>query len=56
MKTEVPKKVAVLVRVPRALLKQLDTAARIGERSRSREVCVRLADSLKRSRAGGGVA
>nr|WP_315242125.1 hypothetical protein [uncultured Albidiferax sp.] len=37
----------ILVSVPLPLLKRLDSAARMQKRSRTAEVCVRLAESLK---------
>lgn len=38
---------SILIRVPVPLLKRLDAAARTQQRSRTKEVCVRLAASLK---------
>lgn len=37
----------ILIRVPVPLLKRIDAAARAQSRSRTAEVCVRLAESLK---------
>ncbi|CAM8627200.1 hypothetical protein MCEMSHM24_02713 [Comamonadaceae bacterium] len=37
----------ILVSVPVPLLKKLDTAARTQMRSRTKEVCIRLEESLK---------
>lgn len=37
----------VLIRVPTPLLKRVDAAAKQQHRSRTAEVCLRLADSLK---------
>lgn len=41
----------ILVRVPVPLLKRLDRAAKSQGRSRTSEVCLRLADSFKRKAA-----
>lgn len=50
MKSTAPKdtRCAVIARVPRALRKQLDAAAKRACRSRSAELEARLADSLRR--------
>ena len=42
----------ILVRVPVPLLKKLDKAAKAQGRSRTSEVCIRLADSLKSKKSG----
>ena len=46
----------ILISVPVPLLKKLDTAARTEKRSRTAEVCVRLAESLKNKQRTAGVA
>jgi len=42
----------VLIRLPAPLLKKVDAAAAAQRRSRTAEVCLRLADSLKKKGAG----
>lgn len=42
-----PKRIKVLISVPEPLLRKIDAAARIQERDRSREVCLRLQQTLK---------
>lgn len=43
-----PKSKKVLLSVPEPLLKKIDAAARAEQRTRTAEVCLRLAASLKR--------
>lgn len=46
----------VLLRVPAPLLKRVDAAAKEQRRTRTAEVCVRLAESLKKRKSAiGGV-
>ncbi|MEQ1660294.1 MAG: hypothetical protein ABL896_16120 [Hylemonella sp.] len=47
MKNPVKALVPVLIRMPPALLKRLDSAASVQRRSRAAEVCLRLEQSLK---------
>lgn len=42
---------AVLIRLPAPLLKKVDAAAKEQRRSRTAEVCLRLAASMKTTRA-----
>lgn len=43
----------ILVRVPVPLLRKLDKAAKAQGRSRTSEVCIRLADSLRGGKKSG---
>lgn len=50
MKKPAKSLVPVLIRMPPALIKRLDSAASVQRRSRAAEVCVRLEQSLKAKR------
>lgn len=51
MKKKAPAPVPVLVRVPPVLLRKLDASRTAQGRSRTSELCIRLADSFKREKA-----
>lgn len=51
MKKKPPAPIPVLVRVPPILLKKLDAVSKAQGRSRTSEVCIRLAESFKRPKA-----
>lgn len=55
MKKKQAERVPVLVRVPPALLKKLDAASAAQGRSRTSEVCIRLAQTFKVDKAGASV-
>lgn len=44
----------VLVSIPEPLLKRLDAKARVEQRNRSAELCIRLEKSLKKPQPTGG--
>lgn len=47
-----PKSRKILVAVPEPLLKKLDASARVQQRTRTAELCIRLQASLKSKRPG----